>query len=138
MIAILTPIEIATCARTDLAGDRMARLVVYGSSVPCPDMARFAWWLQRHDVPDLVFIDIHQERWAYDRVVEWTGHASVPTLVIASDDSLDPVEEPAPIGSGQRVRALDRGTMVTEPNPQQIAEFLFRNGVRVTEREVAS
>ena len=116
----------------------MARLVVYGSSVPCPDMARFAWWLERHDVPELVFIDIHAERWAYDQVIEWTGHASVPTLVIAPDDGLNPVEDPLPIMSGQRVRAFDRGTMLTEPNPQQIAEFLVRNGVVVTEREVAS
>ena len=115
----------------------MPRLIVYGSSVPCPDMARFAWWLERHDVPDLVYVDIHQERWAYERVVEWTGHASVPTLVIAEDDSLDPISEPIPLTQVQRVRAFDRGTMLTEPNPQQIAGFLERNGVAVTEREAA-
>lgn len=100
-------------------------------------MARFAWWLERHDVPEMVFIDIHREHWAYDRVVEWTGHASVPTLVIASDDGLNPIEDPSPVGPGQRVRAFDRGTMLTEPNPEQIADFLLRNSVTVTEREAA-
>lgn len=113
----------------------MARLVVYGSSVPCPDMARFAWWLQRHDVPSLAYVDIHRERWAYDRVVEWTGHASVPTLVIAADDGLDPITEPTVLAPGRSARAFDRGTMLTEPNPPQIADFLRRNGIEVTERE---
>lgn len=112
----------------------MARLVVYGSSIPRPDMARFQWWLQRHEVPGIEYVDIHRHEWAYDRVVQWTGHASVPTLVIAADDGLDPIEEPAPVEPGQRVRAYDRGTMLTEPNPGQIADFLRRNGITVTER----
>src|SRR5690606_4674654 len=111
----------------------MARLVVYGSSVPCPDMARFQWWLQRHEVGAITFVDIHREEWAYDRVVEWTGHASVPTLVIASDDGLGPVEPPRAL-EGRRARAFDRGTMLTEPNVGQIAEFLRRHGIEVTER----
>lgn len=112
----------------------MARLVVYGSSIPCPDMARFVWWLQQHEVPGLVMVDIHQERWAHDRVVGWTGHASVPTLVVAEDDGVDPISEPVSVPSGQRVRAFDRGTMLTEPNPQQIADFLRRNGIEVLNR----
>jgi len=113
----------------------MARLVVYGSSIPCPDMVRFQWWLQRHEVGAIAYIDIHRDEDAYDRVVNWTGHASVPTLVIASDDGVEPIEPPTPIGAGQRARAFDRGTMLTEPNPGQIAEFVRRHGITVTERE---
>lgn len=113
----------------------MARLVVYGSSIPCPDMARFQWWLQRNEVAAIEFVDIHREEWAYDRVIEWVGHASVPTLVIASDDDLDPIEPPTPLEHGQRVRGFDRGTMLTEPNPGQIEGFLQRNGIGVTPRE---
>jgi len=101
-------------------------------------MARFAWWLQRHDVASLVYVDIHHERWAYDRVVEWTGHASVPTLVIAADDSLDPITQPIALPPGRSARAFDRGTMLTEPNPPQIADFLRRNGIEVSEREPSS
>ena len=116
----------------------MARLVVYGSSIPCPDMARFQWWLQRHEVAAIEFIDIHREEWAYDRVIGWVGHASVPTLVIAPDDSLDPIEPPTPFGAGQRVRGFDRGTMLTEPNPGQIEEFLERHGISVTPSEASA
>jgi hypothetical protein len=106
----------------------MARLVVYGSSIPCPDMARFHLWLARHEVDDIVMLDIHRDRDAYQKVVGWTGHASVPTLVIADDDGLEPASVPEPL-EGRRARAFDRGTMLTEPNPGQIADFLARNGV---------
>ncbi len=112
----------------------MAQLVVYGSSIPCPDMARFAWWLQQYEVPGMVVVDLHREPWAYDCVVEWTGHASVPTLVVADDDGVYPISDPLPLTHGQRVRAFDRGTVLTEPNPQQIADFLHRNGIEVIER----
>jgi len=111
----------------------MARLVVYGSSVPCPDMARFQWWLQRFQVPGMVMLDIHHDEEAYDKVVAWTGHASVPTLVIAPDDGFDPIEPPEPITAGKRVRAFDRGTVLTEPNPGQIADFIQRHGIPVQE-----
>lgn len=111
----------------------MSRLVVYGSSVPCPDMARFSWWIGQHEVPGMVMLDIHRDPEAYDKVVAWTGHASVPTLVIAADDGFEPVEAPTPL-DGRRARAFDRGTVLTEPNPGQIVEFLVRNGVPVVEK----
>lgn len=113
----------------------MARLLVYGSSIPCPDMARFHWWLRHHEVSAIAFVDIHREEWAYERVLQWTGHASVPTLVIAEDEGVEPVAPPTPLAPGQRVRGFDRGTMLTEPNPGQIEEFLTRNGIAVTPRE---
>jgi glutaredoxin len=111
----------------------MSRLVVYGSSVPCPDMARFSWWLDRHEVSDMVMLDIHRDPEAYDKVIAWTGHASVPTLVIADDDGFEPVVAPTPLG-GRSARAFDRGTVLTEPNPGQIVDFLVRNGIPVVEK----
>lgn len=112
----------------------MARLVVYGSSIPCPDMARFQWWLAQHEVEGgLVAIDIHHDEDAYRRVIGWTGHASVPTLVIAEDDGLEPLAPPEPL-AGRRARAFDRGTVLTEPNPGQIEPFLARHGIVVRPR----
>lgn len=111
----------------------MARLVVYGSSAPCPDMASFGWWLRRHHVEGLVMLDVHRDQAAMSTLLDLVGSASVPTLVIASDDGSEPIEEPAPLRGG-RVRALDRGTVLSEPNPGQIAEFLDRHGIDVTQR----
>jgi glutaredoxin len=114
----------------------MARLVVYGSSVPCPDMRRFQRWLERHQVDGMLMLDIHGDRDAMARVKTWTGHASVPTLVIAHDRGIDPIEPPAPL-SGGRVRAVDRGTLLTEPDLAQIVPFLQRHGIVVRDRHAA-
>ncbi|MGE3796004.1 MAG: hypothetical protein AB7I38_19050 [Dehalococcoidia bacterium] len=111
----------------------MARVVVYGSSVPCPDMSRFAWWLDRHEVDAMVMRDIHQDREAMEIVLGLTGgNASVPTLVIAPDDGWLPIRPPAPLKG--RLRGFDRGTVLTEPNPGQIADFLRANDIEVRER----
>ncbi|GMU39852.1 MAG: hypothetical protein AMXMBFR23_07180 [Chloroflexota bacterium] len=111
----------------------MARVVVYGSSIPCPDMARFTWWLDRHEVDAMVMRDIHRDPEAMEIVLGLTGgNASVPTLVIAPDNGWLPIQAPAPLGG--RLRAVDRGTVLTEPNPGQIAGFLRANGIEVRER----
>ncbi len=111
----------------------MARLIVYGSSIPCPDMSRFGWWLDRHEVDEMVMRDIHQDREAMEIVLGLTGgNASVPTLVIAADDGWLPIRPPAPLRG--RLRGFDRGTVLTEPNPGQIVDFLRANDIEVRER----
>lgn len=105
----------------------MVRLVVYGRSSFCPDMHRWQRWVSEHPLA-YHELDIERDAEARARVVAWTGHESVPTLVIAPADGVEPVEEPAPLG-GRGARALDRGTMLTEPNPGQIGPFLRRHGI---------
>lgn len=105
----------------------MARLAVYVRSKFCPDVARWQRWLQTHSL-DFVELDIDTDNEAYARVMSWTGFESVPTLVIAPDDGIEPIEEPSPL-DGRSPRAVDRGTMLTEPNPGQIEPFLERNGI---------
>ena len=105
----------------------MARLAVYVRSKFCPDVARWRRWLQTHSL-DFVELDIDTDGEAYARVLDWTGFESVPTLVIAPDDGIEPIDQPSPL-RGHSPRALDRGTMLTEPNPGQIEPFLERNGI---------
>lgn len=93
-------------------------------------MAHWRRWLQTHEL-DLLELDIDADREAYDRVIAWTGHESVPTLVIAPDDGVEPIEEPAPLPDG-RPRGIDRGTMLTEPHRGQIEPFLERNSIPYT------
>ena len=120
----------------------MMRLVVYVRSSFCPDVARWRRWVDEHPI-DYVEFDIDRDEEAYHRVLAWTGHESVPTLVIAPDDDVVPFEEPSPLPSGHGPRAIDRGTMLTEPNPGQIAPFLDRHGIAYgetagTEQQVAA
>ncbi len=105
----------------------MARLVVYARSSFCPDMHRWRRWVDEHPL-SYVELDIERDEEAYAKVVGWTGHESVPTLVIAPDDSIDPIKEPEQLGN-RGPRAVDRGTMLTEPNPGQIGPFLRRHGI---------
>lgn len=106
----------------------MARLVVYGRSGLCPDMVRWNRWVASHPLAYVEY-DIDSDDEAEAKVLAWTGHRSVPTLVIAPDDGFEPIEEPSPLPEGRGPRAIDRGTMLTEPNPAQINTFLIRNGI---------
>ncbi len=105
----------------------MARLVVYGRSSFCPDMHRWRLWVSEHPLT-YHELDIELDAEARARVIAWTGHESAPTLVIAPADGVDPIEEPAPLGD-RGARAVDRGTMLTEPRPGQIGPFLRRHGI---------
>jgi glutaredoxin len=104
----------------------MARLVVYGRSGFCPDMMRWDRWVRAHPVSFVLF-DIDTDEDARAFVARHTGHASVPTLVIAPDDGVDPLAAPAPLAG--RVRGVDRGSMLTEPAAGQVEVFLARNGI---------
>ena len=104
----------------------MARLVVYGRSSFCPDMMRWRRWVKEHPIRYIEF-DIDGDDEAYGKVRAWTGHESVPTLVIAPDDGFDPIEQPEPLTGSPR--GADRGVMLTEPHPGQIETFLERNGI---------
>lgn len=106
----------------------IARLVVYGRSAFCPDMHRWRQWVADHPLR-LVEFDIDHDPGAYEKVLAWTGYESVPTLVIADDDSFDPIEPPDPLGPDRGPRGIDRGSMLTEPQRGQIEEFLRRHEI---------
>ena len=105
----------------------MARLVVYVRSSFCPDVWRWRRWVGRREL-EYVEIDIDSDDEAYAKVRAWTGHESVPTLVIAPDDGLDPIEDPAQLPGGS-ARGVDRGSMLTEPKSGQVEAFLDRWGI---------
>ncbi|MGE3858256.1 MAG: glutaredoxin family protein [Dehalococcoidia bacterium] len=105
----------------------MSRLVVYGRSSFCPDMMRWDRWVKQHPIA-YVSYDIDADQGARDFVLRWTGHLSVPTLVIAPEEHDGPAEEPSAL-PGRGPRAVDRGSMLTEPGTGQVEEFLRRNGI---------
>ena len=89
-------------------------------------MMRFEQWVRAHPIAFVSF-DIDADQDARDFVVHHTGHLSVPMLVIAPDEHFGPIEEPAKLARGPR--AIDRGTMLTEPANGQVEVFLRRNGI---------
>ncbi len=80
------------------------------------------------DVP-ATFINIKEDRAAAARVKEWVGFESVPTVIIAEGESVEPFEPPAPLAKGASPRGVDRGSMITEANRSQLREWLVAHGV---------
>jgi len=75
------------------------------------------------------FINIKEDRAAAARVKEWVGFESVPTVLIAEGDGLEPVEPPAPLPRGASPRGVDRGSMITEANRSQLRTWLVGHGM---------
>lgn len=103
-------------------------LIVYGRTFPCPDLARSERFLNSNKVPyRMIHIDMDEE--AGERVEEWVGHRSVPTIVVARKGDVLPIEDPAPLPSGRAARSFDRGTLITEPSDDALKAFLSRHGL---------
>ncbi len=75
------------------------------------------------------FVNIKEDRAAAARVRKWVGFESVPTVILAEDDSLEPCEEPASLPSGASPRGVDRGSMITEASRIQLRAWLVKHGL---------
>lgn len=75
------------------------------------------------------FVNIKQDHDAAKRLKEWTGFESVPTVLIAEGDSIEPYEPPARLMPGTSPRGLDRGSLITEANRIQLREWLVKHGM---------
>src|SRR5664279_5082925 len=102
-------------------------LIMYARTTPCPFVSLAKRVLETENVPYReLFIDKDQE--LEDRVVNWTGFLSVPTLVVAYPGEDLPYTEPAFLEKGATPRGVDRGPMLTEPAEDQLISWLRRYG----------
>jgi glutaredoxin len=100
---------------------------VYVRRDTCPDVQRTREFLASHSIAHRL-IDADQDQTAKDRVLAWTGYLSFPTLVVAEEDSVEPLEPPTPLRPGQSPRDVDRGSMLTEASTPMLEKFLRRHG----------
>jgi glutaredoxin len=75
------------------------------------------------------FVDIKADRTAAARLREWLGFESVPTVILAEGESLEPYEPPKPLMPGSGPRGIDRGSMITEASRDQLRAWLVKNGL---------
>jgi glutaredoxin len=102
-------------------------LVMYTRTRGCPWVSLARSVLKQENVPYReVFID--QDPDARQRLLDWVGFLSVPTLIVAAPDSDFPIEAPSSLAHGTSPRGIDRGTMITEPNAEQCLAWLRRQG----------
>lgn len=102
-------------------------LIMYSRTFGCPFISVARRVLKDYGVEYReIFIDKDPE--ASARVREWTGFLSVPTLVAAEPGSVLPYAEPAPLEKGRSPRGVDRGSMITEPNVEELKRWLQHEG----------
>lgn len=103
-------------------------LVMYSRTSPCPFVTLAKRVLNNEHVPYReLFID--KDKTVEQRVLNWTGFLSVPTLVIARPDEDLPYEEPAALPKDSSPRGINRGPMLTEPNEEQLITWLEQHGL---------
>jgi glutaredoxin len=100
-------------------------LVMYSRFSPCPFVRTAKRVLERENVPYReIYID--QDPTAKQRVLDWTGFQSVPTIIVANPGEDLPYEEPAPL-IDESPRGIDRGSMITEPGEIQLEKWLKKH-----------
>lgn len=75
------------------------------------------------------FVNIKEDRAAAGRLRELVGFESVPTVVIAEEDSCEPCEPPAVLAKGSSPRGVDRGSLITEATRVQLRSWLVKQGL---------
>jgi glutaredoxin len=102
-------------------------LIMYSRSTGCPMVTLARRVLDEHALAYReVMID--QDATAHRRVLDWTGFLAVPTLVVAESGEDLPYALPADLAPGHSPRGVNRGTMITEPNVQQLIGWLVQEG----------
>ena len=103
-------------------------LVMYSRLTPCPfvSLAKRVLDQLKVDYREIVLEDdpVYEQH-----VLDWTGFLSVPTLIIAHDGADLPHLPPTPLMPNSSPRGIDRGTMITEPNEDQLVAWLTRHGL---------
>ncbi len=103
------------------------QLVMYSRTTGCPFITVAKRVLDDHALSyHEIFIDKDME--ARRRVLEWTGFLSVPTLVVAEAGEVLPYQIPPPLPHGSSPRGINRGSMITEGNIEQLEVWLAQNG----------
>lgn len=99
---------------------------MYSRTTGCPFVTLAKRVLEEHQV---TYREIHidKDAAARQRVLDWTGFLSVPTLIVAETGADLPYEAPGPLEKGASPRGIDRGAMITEPNIKQLVAWLAQH-----------
>ncbi len=102
-------------------------IVMYLRTSPCPFVTTAKRVLNEHAL-DYREVFIDKDADARQRVLDWTGFLSVPTIIIAEPGEILPPETPAPLAKGASPRGIDRGIMIAEPSFQELETWLHKHG----------
>jgi glutaredoxin len=102
-------------------------LVMYTRTTPCPFVSLAKRVLDGKQVPYReLFID--RDKTIEQRVLDWTGFLSVPTLIVARPGEDLPYMDFTALPKDTSPRGVDRGPMITEPSEEQLTNWLTHYG----------
>jgi glutaredoxin len=102
-------------------------IVMYINGVYCPSVSLARSLMDRYHIPYRE-IDIGNNPAMAARVKEWTKFHSVPTLIIANPGEDMPYTDVLPCPTERPNRGYDRGPLITEPNNQELENWLHKHG----------
>jgi glutaredoxin len=102
-------------------------LVMYSRTTSCP-FVTLAKRVFKDYVVTVREVYIDKDENAKRRVLEWTGFLSVPTLIVADEGSDLPNAPFDTLETGRSPRGIDRGAMITEPNIEELTNWLLKHG----------
>jgi glutaredoxin len=102
-------------------------IVMFVRSTFCSGVVLARDLFKRYEIPFReVEIDLNPE--LADRVKEWTGYLSVPTIIIARPGENVPFAEFLPCPTERTIKGYDRGPMITEPTNRELENWLHKHG----------
>ncbi len=107
-------------------------IVMYSRTTSCPFVTTAKRVLNDHAL-DYREIYIDKDDSARQRVLEWTGFLSVPTIIVAEQGENLPSENPSSLARGASPRGIDRGIMITEPSFDDLSRWLHKHGFITSE-----
>jgi glutaredoxin len=102
-------------------------IVMYVRSAYCPSVALARDLLNRYHIPYRE-INISADPAMADRVREWTGFLSVPTIILANPGEDLPYTDFLPRPGDRSLKGYNRGPMITEPNNKDLEDWLYQHG----------
>jgi formylglycine-generating enzyme required for sulfatase activity/glutaredoxin len=124
---VSTGVRLAACGTQPAIAPRTEYdLVLYGRTTFCPDLVKTKNWLHAWNVPYRQ-INVDVDEHAAFRLDQWLGTRTIPTLVVATKNDVEPIAEPANVDLSA-LRNQDRGSMLHEPEEETLRSFLARNG----------
>jgi glutaredoxin len=102
-------------------------IVMYGRRTFCAGVALARDVMDRYHVPYRE-INIDDDPAMAARLKTWTHGYSVPTIIIANPGEDVPYTDFLPRPTHRTIKGYDRGPMITEPNNQQLEDWLYKHG----------
>jgi glutaredoxin len=100
---------------------------MYSRTYGCPFVTTAKRVFSEYNIPYReIYID--RDAQAKQRVLDWTGFLSVPTIVIAEKGDVVPYAAVTPLEPGQSPRGIDRGAMITEASTAELTDWLRSHG----------